>query len=64
MTFSTEDYRLMARTFRLRAADETSTDEITRLVEAARKYERLAIDVAPPPPRSLRPGIRVSRFVG
>lgn len=63
MTFSSEDYRLMARTFRLRAADETRGDEITRLVETARKYEKLAVDLAPPPQMPLRRGgIRVSRF--
>jgi hypothetical protein len=42
MAFSADDYRLMARTFRLRAADETRADEIDRLHQAARRYERLA----------------------
>jgi hypothetical protein len=42
MEFSAADYRLMARTFRLRAADEGSEREIERLVAAARRYEWLA----------------------
>jgi hypothetical protein len=42
MEFSAEDYRLMARTFRLRAADATLQDEIERLVGAARRHEQLA----------------------
>jgi hypothetical protein len=42
MEFSAADYRLMARTFRLRAADEISEGEIQRLIAAARRYESLA----------------------
>jgi hypothetical protein len=42
MEFSSDDYRLMARTLRLRAADEMRSEEIVRLVSAARKYEHLA----------------------
>jgi hypothetical protein len=42
MEFSAADYRLMARTFRLRAADEISESDIERLVAAARRYESLA----------------------
>lgn len=32
----------MARTFRLRAADETRDEEIKRLVASAQRYESLA----------------------
>jgi len=42
MAFSAADYRLMARTFRLRAADEPSEGEIERLVASAKRYETLA----------------------
>ena len=42
MTFSAADYRLMARTFRLRAADEPSNGKIERLVASAKRYESLA----------------------
>ena len=42
MAFSAADYRLMARTFRLRAADEPSTTEIERLIASAQRYESLA----------------------
>ena len=42
MEFSAADYRLMARTFRLRAADEVSEPDIARLIAAARRYESLA----------------------
>jgi hypothetical protein len=44
----------MARTFRLRAADETRNAEISRLIEAARRYEKLAAS-APPEPARARP---------
>jgi hypothetical protein len=42
MDFSADDYRLMARTFRLRAADETRDSEVERLLASARRYEALA----------------------
>jgi hypothetical protein len=45
MDFSADDYRLMARTFRLRAADETRDGEVERLMASARRYEALARDL-------------------
>ena len=42
MAFSAADYRLMARTFRLRAADERRMAEIDRLIGSAHRYEALA----------------------
>jgi hypothetical protein len=45
MRFTPEDYRLMARTFRLRAADESRREETDRLLAAARRYEQLARDM-------------------
>jgi len=51
MDFSQDDYRLMARTFRLRAADECNSEEIERLVASARRYEELARQSVAQPPR-------------
>jgi len=51
MDFSQDDYRLMARTFRLRAADECKSEEIERLVASARRYEELARQSVAQPPR-------------
>ena len=45
MSFTPEDYRLMARTFRLRAADEARREETDRLLASARHYEKIARDM-------------------
>jgi len=56
MDFSADDYRLMARTFRLRAADETRDSEVERLLASARRYEALA--------RSVPRGVGADTFDG